>query len=107
MLGAGETADHHRTGCNPFSYTVRMLTRMFLDGNQFRSISSGHSAVGNADAEIRVLCAEYPVLSKVLSLKPGICQEKVFRAPPTARNSLFLIFAFAGHSSIFLPPVFL
>ena len=40
--------------------------------------------------------AENPVLSKVLSFKPGGSQSIAFHASPTARNSTFLIYKLIG-----------
>ena len=40
--------------------------------------------------------AENPVLSKVLSFKPGGSQSIALHALPTARNSAFLIYKLTG-----------
>ena len=41
---------------------------------------------GTLNAGIKVSSAESPRLAKVLSVKPGVGQNKTFHASPTARN---------------------
>ena len=56
---------------------------------------------GTADTDSKILCAEYPELSVVLSCKPAVSRDIALRAPPAAWNSALLVFAFPFHSTSF------